>query len=93
MTDVLHVTDPEIPIEAADLTNHFEVGEWPEWKKKVTTRAIRVGGPFTVKTREGTLTCPDGYLAMDAHGWPYPIAANEFEAIYEPASGPERSEG
>jgi hypothetical protein len=60
--------------------------DWPRWRKTHLTQAMRMAGPFTVETREGTLTCPDGYLAVDAHGWPYPIAANEFEAIYEPAS-------
>jgi hypothetical protein len=56
---------------------------WPLYRKKVMTRALRMDGPFTVETREGTLTCPDGYLAIDSSGWPYPIAADEFEAIYE----------
>jgi hypothetical protein len=53
------------------------------YRKKVLTAAVRMPGPFTVVTREGTLACPDGYLAVDAHGWPYPIARDEFEAIYE----------
>lgn len=56
-----------------------------EYRKKVTTEAVRIKGPFSVQTREGVLTCPDGYLAIDSHGWPYPIAADEFEAIYERA--------
>lgn len=59
--------------------------EWPEWHKVKTIRAKRMDGPFTVVSREGTLTCNDGYLAVDAGGWPYPIAADEFETIYEPA--------
>jgi hypothetical protein len=54
-----------------------------EYRKATLTRATRVRGPFTVETREGLLTCPDGYLAIDAHGWPYPIAADEFRRIYE----------
>lgn len=28
--------------------------------------------------------CMSWYLAIDAHGWPYPIAKDEFEAIYKP---------
>jgi hypothetical protein len=55
------------------------------YRKKVLTPAVRVDGPFTVETRNGTLTCEDGYLAVDAHGWPYPIDKDEFERIYEKA--------
>jgi hypothetical protein len=57
----------------------------PRWRKKSFTRAARVAGPFQVVTKEGVLTCADGYLAFDHRGWPYPIAADEFERIYEPA--------
>jgi hypothetical protein len=56
---------------------------WRTYRKVPTTGAVRVVGAFEVETREGILTCPDGYLAIDAHGWPYPIAKDEFEAIYE----------
>ncbi len=56
---------------------------WREYRKKVTTKAVRVQGPFTVATTEGPLTCQDGYLAVDARGFPYPIAADEFSLIYE----------
>jgi hypothetical protein len=55
------------------------------FRKRTLTRAVRIAGAFEVETREGTLRCPDGWLALDAHGWPYPIAADEFERIYEPA--------
>jgi len=60
-----------------------QVASWPHYRKRVLTPAIRMEGSFTVETREGPLTCPDGYLAVDAHGWPYPIATEEFELIYE----------
>lgn len=53
------------------------------YRKKVTTRALRINGPFTVETSEGPLRCEDGYLAVDARGYPYPIAADEFALIYE----------
>jgi hypothetical protein len=63
------------------------ISQWmPLWRKRTLTRAIRMIGPFTVETREGELRCPDGYLAIDSEGWPYPIARSEFEAIYEPAT-------
>jgi hypothetical protein len=56
-----------------------------EYRKKVLTRAMRIEGPFTVDTLEGTLECKDGYLAFDASGNPYPIDAQEFEKLYEEA--------
>jgi hypothetical protein len=59
--------------------------QWSLYRKKSLTRAVRIDGPFTVETSEGPLTCQDGYLAMDARGYPYPIAADEFALIYEPA--------
>jgi hypothetical protein len=67
---------------------------WQLWKKKQLTRAMRMRGPFTVETREGPLACPDGWLAIDSQGWPYPIAADEFDAIYERVEdGGEQSSG
>jgi hypothetical protein len=56
---------------------------WDVWRKKVMTHATKIEGPFTVETSEGPLTCQDGYLAVDARGYPYPIAADEFVLIYE----------
>ena len=58
------------------------------YSKKTVTMIARVDGPFTVKTREGEVTCPDGYLAIDSKGWPYPVASDEFDNIYEPAEEP-----
>lgn len=75
---VPHFTTENLPIEG-----------WREYRKKVTTRMVRIDGPFTVETREGPLTCPDGYLAVDACGYPYPIAADEHALIYgDPAVEP-----
>jgi hypothetical protein len=59
---------------------------WPAYRKRVLTHATRIDGPFTVETSEGPLTCSDGYLAVDARGYPYPIATDEFNLIYEAAS-------
>lgn len=59
--------------------------EWRTYQKKVKTRAIRITGAFVVETSEGPLRCNDGYLAIDARGYPYPIAADEFALIYEEA--------
>lgn len=64
---------------------------WGRFRKRVETRAVRIEGPFMVETSEGPLTCQDGWLAMDARGYPYPIAADEFALIYEPV--PEVDQG
>lgn len=61
----------------------FNAEDFVWYRKKEPTLAVRILGAFKVETREGTLECPDGYLAIDAHGWPYPIAKDEFEKIYE----------
>ena len=53
------------------------------YDKRRTTPAVRIEGSFKVETREGTLSCPDGYLALDTEGYPYPIARKEFKKIYQ----------
>ena len=58
---------------------------WQLFRKTALTRATRIDGPFTVQTSEGPLHCENGYLAVDARGYPYPIAADEFSMIYEKA--------
>lgn len=58
---------------------------WPKYRKTHLTPAIYVGGPFKVRTKEGELECPDGYIAVDSEGWPYPISRADFEAMYEMA--------
>lgn len=63
--------------------NNLPPSGWISYRKKVWTQAMRINGPFSVETREGTSTCPDGYLAIDSGGWPYPIAKEEFENIYD----------
>lgn len=60
-------------------------GEWKRHQKKVKTLALKIDGPFEVQTSEGTLTCQDGYLCIDARGYPYPVATDEFNLIYKPA--------
>lgn len=54
----------------------------PTYQKKVLTHALRVHVPFTVETREGPLSCQDGYLVLDMDGWPYPVARDIFEKTY-----------
>ena len=59
---------------------------WPRYRKRVLTAAIRITGPFRVRTSETEnepFLCEDGYLALDARGYPYAIALEEFDLIYE----------
>jgi hypothetical protein len=53
------------------------------FRKKLFTKAVRVKGPFAVETSECQVVCEDGWLAIDARGYPYPIAVDEFDLIYE----------
>ena len=59
------------------------VEDWRWYKKKLKTRAVKITGPFRVETREGTMSCESGWLALDANGSPYPIADDVFESSYE----------
>jgi hypothetical protein len=59
----------------------------PLYRKKTLTPALRIEGPFTVGTPEGDMFCQDGWLCWDSRGYPYPVAADEFAAIYEPVEG------
>lgn len=74
----------------AKLPNHYHrnniafLQSAQKYQKRSLTPAVRIDGPFAVDTPHGTVTCQDGWLAVDAMGWPYPIAADEFEAIYMP---------
>lgn len=68
------------------------VSAWGQYRKRVLTRALRIDGPFEVKTSEGPLTCVDGWLCVDARGYPYPVADAEFRLIYEPAYEPAESQ-
>jgi hypothetical protein len=66
---------------------------WAEFRKKVNTRAIRIEGPFRVDTSESEsepFFCEDGWLAIDARGYPYAIADDEFQLIYEPVEQPDQ---
>lgn len=56
---------------------------WKNFRKKGLTSAVRIHRPFTVETREGVMSCPDGWLALDVNGDPYPIADDVMQRIYE----------
>ncbi len=58
------------------------VEDWPRWTppgggNPIT--AVRIFGPFEVEIDDGvSMTCPDGWLALDPHGNPYAIPVDEF---------------
>lgn len=67
-----------------DFAKGVEVdASWGTYRKKVLARAKKIEGPFTTETREGMLSCADGYLCVDTEGYPYPIDAAEFDRLYE----------
>jgi hypothetical protein len=86
------MTDAAIPLYSAK-NLPAEYGEpggaaWGTFRKSVPTQAIRIHGPFRVETSESEnepFFCEDGWLAIDARGYPYAIADAEFTQIYEPA--------
>jgi hypothetical protein len=65
----------------------------PLWRKRKLTAAVRIVGPFSVETRDEILSCPDGYLAVDSQGWPFPVNREEFEAVYEAVEVAEEDNG
>lgn len=81
-TPVFNISDYDRPVTRDDLGGIL-TENWPLYRKKVPTSAIRVGGPFKVATSEGVLSCADGWLCIDARGYPYPVADEEFQLIYE----------
>jgi hypothetical protein len=54
-----------------------------EYRKVETTQAVRVSGQVKVVTREGIMSVKDPWIAIDANGWPYPIADDVFQKSYE----------
>lgn len=59
-------------ISKDDVTN-IPPNRWRSFRKTIPTKMVKMEGPFTVETREGWLTRQDGWLAIDADGYPYPI--------------------
>lgn len=56
---------------------------WEPYRKVVPTPAVRIQGPFIVATvHDLNVTCDDGWLAVDAEGFPYPIDAEAFDSLY-----------
>lgn len=69
-----------------DLSGDAELpGELREYRKTATTRAVRIGEPFTVDTLEGRMTGRAGdFLAVGVAGERYPVAAEIMAASYTP---------
>lgn len=64
-------------------------GDFRRYRKTALTRmAGPYDPPVEVVTREGEVLRGDGptYLALDANGDPYPVAADIVDATYEEAS-------
>lgn len=62
-------------IEAAD--------GWKDYVKVTPTKMIRMIGPFQCETKEGLVECEDGFLAVDAEGYPYPVAKSIHDKTYK----------
>lgn len=55
-----------------------------EFRKTVTTRAVKIEGTFHCLTSEGNVaSCTNGWLAIDSRGYPYPINSAEFADTYD----------
>ena len=55
---------------------------WSFFTKRSKTKMLKIQGPFEVETKEGVLSCTDGWLALDASGNPYPIDDSEQKKLY-----------
>jgi hypothetical protein len=62
-------------VEAAD--------GWQEYVKVTPTRMVRMTRPFACETKEGLVECEDGFLAIDAEGFPYPVAKTIHDKTYK----------
>lgn len=81
-------TKRRLHVTRANAQNGLRKQGWPEFRKVETIRARYIPGPFTVETREGVLDMPEGgWLALDRDDYPYPIAADVFQRIYEQVDG------
>ena len=60
-------------------------GDYQRFMKTYETPAVRIDGTFYCVTSEGnTVSCTDGWLAVDSSGYPYPINDAEFRRTYTP---------
>lgn len=65
--------------------------EWSWWRRRPSVlQARQIDEPFSVQTPHGVVEGQAGdWVAIDANGDPYPIAADVFEAAFDAApNGP-----
>lgn len=62
------------------MTEHAGDGEMP-------VRAVKIKGPFVVKTETEELECDNGYLVLDLDGYPYPMENSLFKKMYQRVGG------
>lgn len=60
---------------------------WNEYRNAMPVKATRIEGAFNVLTPDGQVHCDDGWLAVDARGFPFPIPSDEFTLTYELIQG------
>jgi len=54
----------------------------------VQPRRCALTAQFVCETSEGNVvSCTDGWLAIDSHGYPYPVSDAEFRDTYRPIIG------
>lgn len=86
------MTTPPTPPPFVELPRYTKdnmpLGEWLPFNRRTPAEMIRMTGSFVVETREGTVVCLDGWIARDSAGYPYPIAADEQAASWEPVPTP-----
>jgi hypothetical protein len=74
--------EPVVELIGRELSSETLEHGWKAASKIGHTLVRRMDGPFEVDTLEGTVVCADGWLAIDAAGNPYPIAASVFGKSY-----------
>jgi hypothetical protein len=89
--------EPQTPVYDRDNLPEYAPGgaTWADFTLREPLHAIRIEGAFQVRLplehslrdEIGTLTCRDGWLAIDQNGDPFPIDAAQFDAIYHPYGG------
>ncbi|KKK98985.1 hypothetical protein LCGC14_2637280 [marine sediment metagenome] len=67
-----------VPLGKENFEDFLE--DMQNYQVRVIIKAVRMEGIFSVETQSGEIiTCRDGYLAVDAEGYPYPIDAETTE--------------
>lgn len=79
------ITDDSQPYTRDHLAN---VPIWPKYRERgypmrPVISACRIDRPFAVETFDGLKRCADGYLCVDAMGFPIAVDKVRFERVYE----------